>query len=129
MENDKSYDAFESEEFGGNMYQALAKRTLIDAPPRAYTNQEIMLVWNAMGVAGEAGELADDIKKAVFHDHGIDGPKLVKECGDVLWYVAAILTCLNTPMSVAMARNIEKLKQRYPDGFSTDASKGWEKTR
>jgi len=105
-----------------NDYQILASRTLIPAPERAYSAEEIMLVWNAIGLAGEAGEVADHIKKGVFHDHGVDKDKLVKELGDVLWYVAAIATKIDVPLSEIMDRNIAKLKHRYPDGFKVEDS-------
>lgn len=104
-------------------YQQLAGRTLIDGPDAAYTDEQLMLVWNALGLAGEAGEVADTIKKAVFHQHGIDRDELIKELGDVLWYAAALCTKLNVPISEVMERNIEKLKRRYPAGYSSDASK------
>lgn len=105
-----------------NDYQLLASRTLIGAPEREYSAEEIMLVWNAIGLAGEAGEVADHIKKGVFHDHGIDKEKLIKELGDVLWYVAALATKIDMPLADIMERNIAKLKQRYPDGFKAEDS-------
>lgn len=103
-------------------YQLAAARTLIDAPDAEYTGSEIMLVWNAIGLAGEAGEVADDVKKAVFHRAGVDRDVLKKELGDVLWYVAALCTKLDVSMSEVMERNIAKLKLRYPDGYSSAAS-------
>lgn len=103
-------------------YQKLASRTLIDEPDAEYTGHEIMLVWNAIGLAGEAGEVADTIKKAVFHQHGLNRDELIKELGDVLWYTAALCTNLGVPMSEVMERNITKLKKRYPDGYSSEAS-------
>lgn len=102
-----------------NDYQQQAARTLIDGPDATYTDHEIMLVWNALGLAGEAGEVADTIKKAVFHQHGINRDELIKELGDVLWYVAALCSKLDVPLSEVMERNIEKLKRRYPDGYSS----------
>lgn len=104
-------------------YQRQAARTLIAAPDAEYTNHEIMLVWNALGLAGEAGEVADTIKKAVFHQHGMNRDELIKELGDVLWYVAALCSKLDTPLSEVMERNIVKLEARYPQGYSADASK------
>ena len=106
-----------------NEYQRLAARTLIDKPDAIYTHQEIMAVWDAIGLAGEAGEVADHIKKGVFHQHGIDLPKLEKELGDTLWYVAALCTTLGLDLSEIMQANIEKLKLRYPNGYSPEDSK------
>lgn len=103
-------------------YQRQAARTLIDAPGKEYTADEIMLVWNAIGLAGEAGEVAEHVKKGVFHEHGIDELKLKKELGDVCWYVAAICTKLGIDLGDVMAANIDKLKQRYPQGWSAEDS-------
>jgi NTP pyrophosphatase (non-canonical NTP hydrolase) len=75
-----------------------------------------------LGIAGEAGEVADDIKKAVYHQHGIDPERLAKELGDALWYIAVAGDCIGYPLSTIMAMNIEKLQKRYPDGFTVDAS-------
>lgn len=102
-----------------NEYQAQACRTLIAEPDRAYTGHELMLVWTAMGLAGESGEVADTIKKAVFHQHGIDRAELIKELGDVCWYVAGLCSILDVDLSTVMERNIAKLRVRYPDGYSS----------
>lgn len=105
-------------------YQKLAARTLIDKPDFEISDREIMAIWDAIGLAGEAGEVADHIKKGVFHQHGIDLEKLQKEIGDVLWYAAALCTTLGMDMSEVMQANIEKLKVRYPNGYSsTDSQK------
>jgi NTP pyrophosphatase (non-canonical NTP hydrolase) len=106
-----------------NAYQEQAARTLIAHPDAEYTPEEIMFVWNALGLAGEAGEVADTIKKAVFHRHGLDREKLIKELGDVLWYLAAICTKLDVSLNLVMDRNIAKLRERYPEGYSSEASK------
>ena len=103
-------------------YQQQAARTLIDKPDATYSDAEIMIVWTALGLAGEAGEGADTVKKAVFHQHGIDRDELIKELGDVLWYAAGLCTQLDIPMSDVMERNIDKLRKRYPDGYNSAAS-------
>lgn len=103
-------------------YQKLAGRTLIAKPDAEYTTLELMLAWNAIGLAGEAGEVADTIKKAVFHRHPLDRIELIKELGDVLWYVAALCSKMEIPMSEVMQANVEKLRRRYPDGYTAEAS-------
>lgn len=50
-----------------NEYQHLAGRTLIEKPDAQYSDNDIMIVWNAIGLAGEAGEVADLVKKGIFH--------------------------------------------------------------
>lgn len=104
-------------------YQQQAARTLIDAPDFEIPDNEIMLVWNAIGLAGEAGEVCELVKKGVFHQHGIDREKMVKELGDVLWYVSALCTKLDMDMGVIMEVNIRKLQERYPQGYSSQDSK------
>jgi NTP pyrophosphatase (non-canonical NTP hydrolase) len=105
-----------------NEYQKLAARTLIDKPGFEISNRDIMAVWDAIGLAGEAGEVVDYIKKGVFHRHGIDLEKVEKELGDTLWYVAALCTTLGLSLSVVMEKNIDKLKIRYPNGYSSEDS-------
>jgi len=105
-----------------NDYQQLAARTLIGQPDFKLTDKEVMIVWNAIGLAGEAGEVADYVKKAIFHRQGIDSFRLKKELGDVLWYVAALCTKLNLTMQEVMDHNIDKLKARYPEGYSHERS-------
>ena len=98
-------------------YQKAAARTLVKSPPREYKAWEVMLIWCAMGLAGEAGEAADDAKKAIFHDVGVDPPRIIKELGDVMWYVAGICSVLGISLESVMSQNIKKLEIRYPDGF------------
>lgn len=55
-----------------NTYQQEAKRTLIDAPDREIPANEIQMVWAALQIAIAAGKLVESLKKAVFHQHGVD---------------------------------------------------------
>jgi NTP pyrophosphatase (non-canonical NTP hydrolase) len=99
-------------------YQEQAARTLITNPGE-FTNSEIMSIWCAMGLAGEAGETVELIKKGIFHRHGLDKEKLTKELGDVLWYISGLCTVQGIDLERVMIANIEKLRLRYPDGFTT----------
>jgi len=103
-----------------NEYQQLANRTLISTPDFQITPEQVMIAWNALGLAGEAGEVNDYIKKGIFHQQGIDKEKLKKELGDCLWYIAALCTEFGITMEEAMQHNIDKLKARFPDGYSPD---------
>lgn len=71
----------------------------------------------AMGLAGEAGELVDALKKQIFHGRPATRAHLVSEIGDVLWYLSNIATALNISLEGAAIGNIAKLKKRYPAGF------------
>lgn len=103
----------------GDNYQILAKRTMATRYPTP-SNATMMLLNGALGLAGESGELVDHIKKHVFHGHGLDPAVVLKEAGDVLWYLAEILEMTGLSMSDAMRENIEKLTRRFPDGFDPD---------
>lgn len=74
------------------------------------------------GLAGETGEVADVWKKIKFmgleyNDETRD--KLVKELGDVCWYLMSAATALGVPLEEIINQNIEKLKSRHPHGFSS----------
>ena len=80
------------------------------------------LVLSALGLNGEAGEYSELVKKNVYHGHPLDIDKAAKELGDVLWYIARAAEAIGVPLSEIAARNIEKLRARYPDGFSSEQS-------
>lgn len=106
-----------------NEYQALAARTLIDEPGFKISGNDMMIIWNALGLAGESGEVVDHIKKGILHQHGIDKAKVTEELGDVLWYVAGLCTKLGIPLEDVMIGNIDKLTRRYPNGYSAEDSR------
>ena len=100
-----------------NQYQTDAMRTA----PGPKDDKQLAVF--ALGVVGEAGEVAELIKKHIGHGHDLDKDKLVNELGDVLWYVAGLADMVGVSLSEVARRNIDKLKARYPEGFSTEASK------
>jgi NTP pyrophosphatase (non-canonical NTP hydrolase) len=97
-------------------YQVAAERTARQIP------SEQRYVNFAMGLAGETGEVVDYLKKVCFHGHPLDTDKLAEELGDLMWYVATIATTAGLRLDIIADRNIEKLKKRYPDGFSEERS-------
>ena len=68
-----------------------------------------------------AAKLSVDVKNDFTPKYSIvkGKEKLVKELGDVCWYVAEIATALDVPLEDVMQRNIDKLRARYPEGFDT----------
>ncbi len=103
-------------------YQKLAARTLIEKPYFRLSDRETMILWNAIGLAGEAGEVNEDVKKGILHRHGLDEQRLAKELGDCMWYIAALCTIIGVDMGDIMQDNIDKLKKRYPEGFTSEDS-------
>ena len=78
----------------------------------------------ALGLGGESGEFIDHIKKCNFQGHELDEDYLIKELGDILWYVALAADALDVPLEYIMQVNINKLLDRYPGkGFEEDKSR------
>ena len=98
-------------------YQDLAMRTLNPA-----LSPKDVLINAVMGLCGESGECIDIVKKWLAQGHELDREKLAKELGDVAWYLAEAATALEIPLEQILEANIEKLKRRFPEGFSVEAS-------
>lgn len=75
-----------------------------------------------LGLAGESGEFLDMIKKWIFHGKPLDEEHAKKEAGDVCWYIAMICHSFGWNLDEIMRMNVDKLKARYPEGFSTELS-------
>jgi NTP pyrophosphatase (non-canonical NTP hydrolase) len=76
------------------------------------------LAYVGLSLAGEGGEAADYVKKVLYHGHELDREKLADEVGDMLWGVQAAATYLGYTLEEIVARNVAKIKRRYPpDGF------------
>jgi len=90
---------------------------------QVFVNQKEEATNWVMGLCGEAGEVSEVFKKHLFHGHVLDREKLVKELGDVLWYVARLAACYQIGLSEVAERNIAKLRARYgTSGFSNAKS-------
>ena len=100
------------EEFGFNDYQVLASKTR-----KEFDEIKDMQADVGLGLAGEAGEVADIIKKHLAGAKLIDFEHLKEELGDVLWYIAEACDCFGFSMQEVAQKNIEKLKKRPPNGF------------
>jgi NTP pyrophosphatase (non-canonical NTP hydrolase) len=103
-------------------YQELALRT---ASPTSTETESAMLTSAALGLSGESGEIADHVKKIVYHGHALDDDtrnKIAKEIGDILWYCAIGSRGIGVSLSEIARMNVEKLRKRYPEGFTTERS-------
>ena len=81
-----------------------------------------VLINSVMGLCGEAGEAIDIVKKWFAQGHTLDKEHLVKELGDIAWYLAEAATALEIPLECILQANIDKLRERYPQGFETQRS-------
>ena len=100
-----------------NEYQKLAMTTLNPA-----LDKKDVLINGVMGLCGESGEAIDIVKKWLAQGHELDKKKLAKELGDIAWYLAETATALDLNLEDIFEANIEKLKKRYPEGFSSERS-------
>lgn len=81
----------------------------------------VRVLVSALGLVGEAGEVAEIIKKHIGHGHkaSVTQEKLANELGDVLWYIADLANVYDLDLGEIATQNVEKLRKRYPNGFST----------
>lgn len=100
-----------------NEYQKQAMATLNPA-----LNRKDVLINSVMGLCGESGEAIDIVKKWLAQGHALDKNHLAKELGDIAWYLAEAATALDLSLEEILQANIDKLKERYPDGFDTERS-------
>lgn len=100
-----------------NEYQNLAMTTL-----NKELNNEQVLLNGVMGLCGESGEVIDIVKKHISQGHSLNKEKLIEELGDVAWYLAETAYALGVDLESVLAGNIQKLKERYPEGFSIEKS-------
>ena len=80
----------------------------------------IRILHAAQGLATEAGEIMDAVKKHIFYGKPLDEVNLKEEMGDVDWYQSILCDALGTTMKEIEEANIKKLATRYGDKFSED---------
>lgn len=100
----------------------LRYRKAIDRTMNEELTEKEKLSMLGMGIAGEAGEIVDSLKKVVYHGHQVDREDLIKELGDLEWYVTHLKKHFGITGDIVRIRNIEKLQKRYKKGFSENDS-------
>ncbi len=101
-------------------YQEEATTTF--KPAQELGRDEARLLNWTLGIASEAGEVADLIKHGIFHREDIDPMKVAKEIGDILWYLAAMCDTMDIKMQDCAELNIAKLRHRHGQAFSFQGS-------
>lgn len=96
--------------------------TLVNGPLEA--DRERMRMSSALGLASEAGEFVDLVKKTYEQGRVFDRDKAIKELGDIFYYLQLATMALDTTLPEVVGVLRDKLAARYPDGFSTAASAG-----
>lgn len=103
-----------------NDYQAMAHYTSAFHTDGVGSTEHVTM--SILGLCGEAGELADNVKKVLYHNHPLDHSTIILELGDILWYIAEACTAFGLTLEDVAESNIAKLKSRYAEGFSSEAS-------
>jgi len=94
-------------------YQIEAMKT---ANPK--NNQQDKVMYGILGLFGESGEVAEMLKKSLRDGIELNRENLVKELGDVLWYMAYICNTFDIDMQDAADGNIKKLRARHGEKYS-----------
>jgi len=97
-----------------NQYQTAAMRTA------KRVDMSYDLNHAALGLAGEAGEFADCVKRHTIYGKPLDRANAIEEIGDLLWFCALACESLGIMMSQAAENNLFKLSLRYPDIYSDE---------
>jgi NTP pyrophosphatase (non-canonical NTP hydrolase) len=96
-----------------NTYQSAARAT-------ALYPDDLKLIYPALGVAGECGEVVEQVKKMIRDDNRTLSPErraaLCKEMGDVLWYLACLAHDAGIPLDDVATANIAKIQDRKNRG-------------
>jgi NTP pyrophosphatase (non-canonical NTP hydrolase) len=96
---------------------------------RPETPERERLLIAALGLCGESGEVAENVKKALFQGHALEKDALCNELGDVLWYFVFLCETAGLTVEEVMEANVAKRRKRYPDGFSSERSRQREDTK
>ena len=106
-----------------NQYQEYAEQFDLFAQEK-YKASDPAFMAKVLGLVGEAGETAEKFKKILRDKAGEiseeDKLEILKELGDVLWYVAELAAGLGITLEDVAWGNVEKLRKRYPDGFKSE---------
>lgn len=100
----------------GNEYQKLAARTINKELTEKGQEKHAL-----HGLVGEIGELHSLYQKT-YQGHEFDEHHAMSELSDMLWFIAEYCTAMGWNLDDVMQYNIDKLKSRYPTGFSTEES-------
>lgn len=87
----------------------------------AYKSDNILnLLHCAIGAATESGELLDAFKKSIYYNRELDMVNIGEEIADIMWYLSNLARLLNLDIEKLLDNNINKLKVRFPEKFTSE---------
>lgn len=105
-------------------YTLEVKRTVAPLPTK-FEDQLHMVI----GISTEAGELLDAYKKALAYGKPLDIVNVGEEVGDLFWYIANLMRMLGLDFEQVLQINVDKLRARYPEKFSSEHATNRDLTR
>jgi len=100
-------------------YEEAAMRTAkVFGEGKRFGPEEMDMLHAALGVASDAGELVDAIKKHLIYGKDLDVVNVREEIGDVMWFLALMCKATGMDLDTVCLRNIAKLAKRYPEKYS-----------
>lgn len=96
-----------------NEYQEKALAVMAE-----YPTEKDKIINGLLGLAGESGEVCDLMKKHLLLNNVLDKEMLVKELGDVMWYIAELCDAFGVTMQDVAEKNLAKLAARHGSKFS-----------
>jgi len=102
-------DAFKGSDVSALEYSAFVEGKIL-------TKGETRLIENVLGLVGEAGEVAEKVKKMIRDGSTIKKGEIVNELGDVLFYTTAIANYFGSDLQEVIHRNVDKLEDRASRG-------------
>jgi NTP pyrophosphatase (non-canonical NTP hydrolase) len=97
--------------------------TFVASRAKAMQSPILDMVHATMGISGEAGELLDAVKKSFIYNKPLDTENVIEELGDIMFYVQHMLNQFpKHSLYTVLNANMDKLRKRYPDGYSDAAA-------
>lgn len=103
-------------------HASLVARTCKSGEEIVLSPLEAHLVHMALGIAGEAGEIVDAIKKNAIYRKPLDNINVMEELGDLEWYMEGLRSSLELSRKQVLEYNINKLNKRYGAGYSDESA-------
>ena len=86
------------------------------------TPEQAHMLHMAIGVAGEAGELLDAVKKHCIYQKPLDVENVIEELGDLEFYMEGLRQALDIDQESILLHNFNKLSKRYGNSYSNEAA-------
>lgn len=100
-------------------YKTESARTFADSK-EPLGRDTVDILHCAIGASTEAGELLDAFKKHIYYKKPLDVVNVGEEIGDIMFYLSNLARLLELDIEKILQNNIDKLRKRYPDKFTTE---------